>query len=224
MRDLALVARRLIEDFPEYYPMFAETEFAFDGRAPQNTRNRNPVLTLGIGADGLKTGHTQEAGYGLVGSAAQGDRRIIWVISGLETAQERARESEALVNWAFRQFSQQEVITAGTELARAEVWMGAAKTVGLTVAEDLVTLIPVLSTSDLTGEVIYEGPVRTPVRRGDRLGTLIFAPEGLPEMEIPLVAMEDVERGGFLPRLTTVSGLLFKRLQQGPDQGQEGAL
>jgi D-alanyl-D-alanine carboxypeptidase (penicillin-binding protein 5/6) len=220
MRDLALLARRLIEDFPEYYPMFAETEFQFDGRAPQNTRNRNPVLTLGIGADGLKTGHTQEAGFGLTGSAQQGERRIIWVISGLDTAEERARESEAIVNWAFRQFTQKELIKAGTEIARAEVWMGAAETVGLTIEQDFATLIPTLSTSDLKAELIYEGPLRAPVLRGDRVGELVFKPEGLPETRVPLVASEDVITGGFMPRLKTVTGLLLSRLQQGP----EGAL
>src|SRR6056297_3555869 len=124
MRDLALVARRLIEDFPEFYPMFAETEYLFDGRAPQNTQNRNPLLRLGIGADGLKTGHTQEAGYGLVGSAKQGDRRVVFVVSGIDTAAQRAKEAEAIVNWAFRQFVEKEVLKAGTEVARADVWMG----------------------------------------------------------------------------------------------------
>lgn len=217
MRDLALVAQRTIEDFPEFYEMYAETEFAFDGRSPENVRNRNPVLTMGIGADGLKTGHTQESGYGLVGSAVQDGRRIVWVISGLETVQQRARESEAIVNWAFRQFSRQTVIEAGSELARADVWMGAAPTVGLTIAEDLDTLVPALSTAKLNAEVVYEGPLRTPVRKGDELGYLRFAPEGLPEKEIPLVAMEDVARGGFLPRLSTVSGLLIRRLRQGPE-------
>src|SRR6056297_2375291 len=95
MRDLALLARRIIEDFPGFYPMFSETLFEFDGRAPQNTRNRNPLLRLDIGADGLKTGHPKEAGFGLAGSAKQGDRRVIFVISGLETRQARAEEAEA---------------------------------------------------------------------------------------------------------------------------------
>jgi len=220
MRDLALLARLLIEEFPEYYPMFAETEFAFDGRAPQNTRNRNPLLTLGIGADGLKTGHTVEAGFGLVGSAKQGDRRIIFVISGLETAQARAQEAEAIVNWGFRQFTQKELIKAGTEVARGEVWMGAADTVGLAPAEDINTLIPVLSTADLKANVVYEGPLRAPIATGDQLGELVFSPEGLPEIRVPLVATEDVAKGGFLPRMKTVSLLLLTRLQQGP----EGAL
>mgnify|MGYP005846671173 CR=1 FL=1 len=220
MRDLALLARRIIEDFPEYYPMFAETEFAFDGRAPQNSRNRNPVLSLGIGADGLKTGHTSEAGYGLTGSAQQGGRRIIWVVSGLDSAQARAQESEAIVNWAFRQFTRKELIKSGSEIARADVWMGAQSTVGLTVSKDLETLIPALSASELTAEVVYEGPLKAPLRQGDIVGELVFAPEGLPETRVPLVVSEDVEKGGFLPRIKTVSGLLLGRLQQGP----EGAL
>lgn len=94
VHDLAILAQRLITDFPELYGMFSETDFAFDGRAPANTRNRNPILGLGIGADGLKTGHTNEAGYGLVGSAKQGDRRVIFVISGLDSTRARAEEAE----------------------------------------------------------------------------------------------------------------------------------
>ena len=89
VHDLAILAQHIIEDFPEFYPMFAETEFKFDGRAPQNVRNRNPLLSLQIGADGLKTGHTSEAGYGLVGSAKQDDRRVIFVITGLDSTQSR---------------------------------------------------------------------------------------------------------------------------------------
>lgn len=220
MRDLALLARLLIEEFPEYYPMFSETEFKFDGRAPQNTQNRNPLLKLGIGADGLKTGHTQAAGYGLVGSAQQGDRRIVFVISGLDSAQSRAQEAEAIVNWAFRQFSQKELAKSGSELARAEVWMGDADTVGLTPVRDINTLVPVLSQVGVKAEIIYTGPLRAPLSKGDQVGELVITPEGLPETRVPLMAMDDVAKGGFLPRLKTVSGLLLTRLQQGP----EGAL
>jgi D-alanyl-D-alanine carboxypeptidase (penicillin-binding protein 5/6) len=217
MRDLALLARRIIEDFPDFYKMFAETEFRFDGRAPSNIYNRNPLLTLGIGADGLKTGHTQEAGYGLTGSAAQGDRRVIFAISGLETAEARARESEAIVTWAFRQFAQKSVVKAGVELARAPVWMGEAPSVGLTAAEDVNTLLPVLGGGELKAEIVYTGPVRAPLAKGDVVAELVFAPEGLPETRVPLVAAEDVALGGFMTRLRTVSGLLISRLQQGPE-------
>ncbi|WP_138934392.1 D-alanyl-D-alanine carboxypeptidase family protein [Roseovarius arcticus] len=220
MRDLALVSRHIIADFPQFYPMFAETEFAFDGRAPQNTQNRNPLLNLGIGADGLKTGHTQAAGYGLVGSAKQDDRRVLFVLSGLTTAQARAEESEAIVNWAFRQFAENTLVTAGTDVAQAEVWMGDAATVGLVTGADLTMLLPVLGGDQIKAEVIYTGPLQAPIAAGTQVAELVVAPEGMPETRVPLLAGADVARGGFVTRLQTVSGLLLKRLQQGP----EGAL
>jgi len=216
MRDLGLLARHIIEDFPEFYPMFAEREFRFDGRAPSNIYNRNPLLGLGIGADGLKTGHTQAAGYGLVGSAMQGDRRVIFAITGLDSAAQRARESEAIVNWAFRQFARKTVLRAGQEVARASVWMGEADTVGLAPAEDFETLLPVLDSERLSAEVVYTGPVRAPVAKGDPLAELVLAPEGLPEMRVPLVATEAVAQGGFATRLRMVAGELLARLREGP--------
>ncbi|MEM7074109.1 MAG: D-alanyl-D-alanine carboxypeptidase family protein [Pseudomonadota bacterium] len=223
MRDLAILAERLIEDFPEFYPMFAETEFEFDGRAPQNKRNRNPVLQLGIGADGLKTGHTQEAGYGLVGSARQGDRRVIFVISGLESAGQRAKEAEALVNWSFRQFAERTLATAGQQIARAPVWMGGAATVGLTPVEDIVMLVPAISSKELAAEIVYTGPLEAPVAQGQTVAELVIMPEGMPERRIDLVAAEGVSRGGFTVRLKTVAGLLMSRLRQGASPAQEAS-
>lgn len=217
MRDLAIVAERLIEDFPEFYPLFAEETFEFDGRAPKNVQNRNPILGLGIGADGLKTGHTREAGFGLVGSARQGDRRVIFVVSGLETAQDRARESEALINWSFRQFTKREIARAGTPLAEAPVWMGAERSVTLVPQDDVVSLVPVLAASGLSGEVVFTGPVKAPIAAGQVLGELVFTPEGLPETRVPLVAGQAVERGGFAVRITTVAQTLLKRLAAGPE-------
>lgn len=216
VRDLAVLARRLIEDFPEFYPLFAETEFAFDGRAPSNTRNRNPLLQLGIGADGLKTGHTQEAGYGLVGSAKQGDRRVIFVISGLDTERVRAEEAEALVNWSFRQFAEKTVARAGQPLAQAEVWMGREQSVGLVPEDDLTILLPVLTAGDLKAEVVFQGPVPAPVTQGQRLAELVISPEGLPEVRLPLVADRAVPKGGFVVRVTTAARLLLQRFANGP--------
>ncbi|MEM6375833.1 MAG: D-alanyl-D-alanine carboxypeptidase family protein [Pseudomonadota bacterium] len=215
MRDLAILAERIITDFPEFYPMFAETEFAFDGRAPKNVRNRNPLLGLGIGADGLKTGHTQEAGYGLVGSAVQGERRVIFVVSGIDTVAQRARETEALINWSFRQFTELEIATAGEELGRAEIWMGSAPTVGLTPAEDIVTMVPTLSAGPLAAEIVYTGPIEAPIQAGQEVAELLISPEGMPEMRVALLATEAVARGGFMVRLKTVSEILFQRLLTG---------
>lgn len=217
VRDLALLARRIIEDFPEFYPMFAETEYAFDGRAPQNTQNRNPLLRLGIGADGLKTGHTQRAGYGLVGSAKQDGRRIIVVLSGIDTARRRAEEAEAMLTWGFRQFAEKSLVRAGTRVASADVWMGAAPGVGLVPAGDVSALVPAVGSDTLDAEVIYDGPVRAPVSEGDELARLVFTPEGLPQRSVPLFAASDVARGGFLVRLRTVSQLLLDRLRRGPE-------
>lgn len=217
MRDLALISGRIITDFPEFYKMFAEREFAFDNRAPQNVQNRNPLLGLGIGVDGLKTGHTQEAGYGLTGSAAQGNRRVIFVISGLETARARAEEAEAIVNWAFRQFAERQVLKAGEVLAEADVWMGDAPRIGLVARDDFSTLLPVLIGETVPAEIVYDGPFRAPIEKGQELAQLIIRPEGLEETRVPLVADRDVSRGGFMVRMKTVSAILLNRLTKGPE-------
>ncbi|TCL08252.1 D-alanyl-D-alanine carboxypeptidase (penicillin-binding protein 5/6) [Shimia isoporae] len=209
MRDLALLANHLITEFPEFYPMFAETEFAFDGRAPSNTRNRNPLLKLDIGADGLKTGHTQEAGYGLVGSAKQGNRRVIFAISGLSSEKERAEVSEQIVSWAFRQFSETTLAREGQRIAEANVWMGKDQRVGLVPAKDIDVLLPVLAQGKVKGEVIYNGPLEAPIAKGDQLAELVLMPEDLPQMRIPLVAEADVAEGGFGVRVSTAMSTLF---------------
>ncbi|WP_394177406.1 D-alanyl-D-alanine carboxypeptidase family protein [Yoonia maritima] len=218
VEDLGILADRLIKDFPTYYPLFAEREFAFDGRVPSNSRNRNPVLSLGIGADGLKTGHTSEAGYGLVGSAKQGDRRIIFVLTGLSSEQARAEEAERLVNWAYRQFAQKDVVDAGSRIATADVWMGAAPTVGLTVAENLSLLVPVLNQGNVEAEVVYNGPIQAPIAAGDQLAELVINLDGLPEKRVPLIAEADVPEGGFATRLRTAATVLWTKF--GPQSSE----
>lgn len=209
--DLALLADRLIVDFPEFYPMFAETEFLFDPQESKNRFNRNPLLGAVPGADGLKTGHTQEAGYGLVGSAKQGNRRVIFVISGLDSTADRARDSEAIVNWAFRQFAEADLIRGGARLAEAPVWMGEAQTVGLVPASDHTVLVPVLSAEGIVSEIVYDSPINAPIEKGQRLGELIVKPEGLPEVRVPLVAEDAVAEGGFMVRMTAVAQVLFQQ-------------
>lgn len=203
VRDLGILAEHLIEDFPTFYPIFAEQEFHFDGRVPSNSQNRNPILGLGIGADGLKTGHTTEAGYGLVGSAKQGDRRIIFVVTGLSSMDERRSESERIVNWAFRQFAQREVVKAGSQLADAQVWMGAAPSVGLVSTEAVNLLVPALNPQGVSAEIVYTGPIAAPITEGQQLAELVVTREGLPEARYPLVAAAAVAQGGFSVRLKT---------------------
>ncbi len=216
VHDLAVLADRLITDFPEYYPLFAEEEFEFDGRAPANTRNRNPLLKLDIGADGLKTGHTQEAGYGLVGSAKQGDRRVIFVLTGIDTTAQRAEEAESVVNWSFRNFVERTVATEETPIAEAQLWMGEKRTVGLVPEGDLNVLFPVLGTQNVEAEVVYDGPINAPVAKGQQLAELVIKPDGLPEIRRPLFAAEDVALGGFLVRMMTVGGIVLKDVINNP--------
>ncbi|WP_446728375.1 D-alanyl-D-alanine carboxypeptidase family protein [Phaeobacter sp. QD34_3] len=218
MRDLGILAERLIEDFPQYYPLFSERSFEFDGRAPSNTRNRNPLLSLGIGADGLKTGHTSEAGYGLVGSAKQGERRVIFVITGLDSTKARAEEAEALVNWSFRQFTQKTIAKAGVPVAEAEVWRGAERSVGLVPAEDLTILLPALTGKDVNAEIVYTGPIDAPIEKGQKLAELVLQPDELPEVRLPLVAERDVAAGGFPVRVKTAAQVLIKRFLSGPEE------
>ncbi len=216
VRDLAILASKLITDFPEYYPMFAETEFAFDGRASKNSRNRNPLLSLGIGADGLKTGHTKEAGYGLVGSAKQGDRRVVFVISGLDSNTARAEEAEAIVNWSFRQFAEKTIAQEGQAISQAEVWMGRQSTVGLVAAEDLKILLPVLADKEIAAEVVYVGPIDAPISKGQQLAELVVIRESLPEVRLPLVADRDVPVGGIVNRVMTAAILLYQQFVGAP--------
>ncbi|MBY5973341.1 D-alanyl-D-alanine carboxypeptidase [Ferrimonas balearica] len=221
MRDLALLATHIIEDFPEFYTYFAEREFAFDGRAPQNIHNRNPLLSMGIGADGLKTGHTEEAGYGLVGSAVDpvSNRRVVFVYAGLDSTQARAEEGRSIVNWAFRQFTESTLVEAGEVLpTRLPVHEGAAMDVGLTVAEDVTTLVPVLTGDGVASEIVARGPVKAPIEKGQELGELVIHPEGLPEKRIPLIAAEAVPHGGFTAKLQSAARYLLRRINEGPEE------
>jgi len=211
MRDLGILAQRLIEDFPEYYPIFAETEFNFMNRVPDNRFNRNPLLKLGIGADGLKTGHTQEAGYGLVGSAKQGNRRIVFAITGLTSDTARAEEAAKLVSWGFSQFAEKTVAKAGVRLAEAEVFMGAESTVGLVPASDIRLLVPALVQETMTAEVVYKGPLTAPVTAGTVVAELVVHVPDLPDHRVDLVAESDVGKAGIIGRLGTAAVALFTR-------------
>jgi D-alanyl-D-alanine carboxypeptidase (penicillin-binding protein 5/6) len=211
MHDLGIIARRLIEEFPEEYTIFKETEFNYANRSEANRFNRNPLLKLNIGADGLKTGHTREAGYGLVGSAVQGNRRVIFVITGLESDTARAEEAERIVNWAFRQFVLKTVAKAGLRVAEAPVWMGRDSTVGLVPAKDVVLLVPASVQDGISAEVSFTGPLAAPLIAGQPVAELIVHVPDLPDARIPLVTEAAVNRAGFAGRLTTAAQVLYQR-------------
>ena len=212
MHDLGILAVRLITEFPEYYPYFALTEFPYDGRSPDNRFNRNPLLKMGIGADGLKTGHTSEAGYGLVGSATQNGRRIVFVISGLDSEKARAEEAQRIADWAFREFIQKTVAKKGQKITDAPVWMGSVKSVGLVVAEDMTLLLPSLAQGSLKAEVKYTGPVEAPFAAGTKLADMVIDIPGHAPVTVPLVAEQDVATGGFATRVGTAFHQMSSRL------------
>ena len=214
VKDLAILANRIVADFPEYYKMFAEETFEFDGRAAANTRNRNPLLGLGIGADGLKTGHTSEAGYGLVGSALQNERRVIFVITGLRSQSVRADEAEAIVNWAFRQFTEKKYGRKNDVIGLAPVWNGASPQVGLALAEDLNLLVPVFDGDDINFNAEIKTPITAPLSKGTTIGNLIISRPNLPTFNVPLVAAENIGLGGFKEKVFSAANFILRSINQ----------
>jgi D-alanyl-D-alanine carboxypeptidase (penicillin-binding protein 5/6) len=199
-RDIATLARRIIRDFPEYYHYDAEKSFRYNGIEQQN---RNPLLQKNL-ADGLKTGHTDEAGYGLVASADRNGRRVIVMVNGLETMRARAEESERLLEWSFREFENVTLFTAGDVVEQAPVHLGTAPTVPLVGGRDVVMTMPRGWRNRAKVTLSYSTPVPAPVQRGTKLGTLAVSGQGVPELEVPLLAGADVPRLGLPGRAIAV--------------------
>jgi len=200
--DLYILAKHLYEDFPEYYHYFSEKDFTFHGI---KQGNRNPLLYRpNTGVDGLKTGHTEEAGFGLVASAVRDNRRIFMVVHGLGSMQNRADEAGQLLDWAFRSFGDYTVAKKGTILAQADVWMGQQKTVPLTVPKDLLVTLPVSDREKVVAKAVYDGPVSAPVAAGQPIGELVMQVPGMPDFHAPLVAAADVPQLGFAGRVVAM--------------------
>ncbi len=196
--DLVLLAQKIIEEFPEYYYFYSEKSFVYNGIKQSN---RNPLLYKGMGADGLKTGHTVESGYGLTASVLRGDRRLILVVNGLPSKKARAREPERLLEWGFREFDNYALLKAGDKMEDAAVWLGKDATVPLIVENDLTLTLPKKARRDMRATVRYDSPVPAPIAKGTRLATLTFSAPGTDPVEVPLVAANDVERLGLVGRL-----------------------
>jgi len=198
-RDLIFLTERMVNEFPEYYHYFAETEFTWD---KVTQKNRNPLLYLDIGADGLKTGHTEEAGYGLTGSAKRGDRRIAFIVTGLDSARARSVEAERLTTWAFREFKTGKIANAGQIVGEAEVWIGAADTVPLAPKDDVIATAPFGGLDKMKVTVRYDGPIEAPIALGQPIAELIVEAPDMPPVSTPLVAAAAVDRGGLISRVT----------------------
>lgn len=197
-RDVAHLSQRMIQDFPQYYPLFQETEFTYN---EIRQGNRNPLLYDYPGADGLKTGHTDASGYGLAASAVRNGRRLILVMNGLESVQDRAREAERLLDWGFREFANYTLFRAGEVVEDAPVWLGEQPTVPLVIQQDLTITLSRTARRQLVVKAVYDSPVPAVVLAGTRLATLVIeAPETTP-IELPLLAGADVGRLGLLGRL-----------------------
>jgi D-alanyl-D-alanine carboxypeptidase (penicillin-binding protein 5/6) len=207
-RDLSILARRLIQDFPDLYRMYAERSFRWNNITQEN---RNPVLGRVSGADGLKTGHTEEAGYGLTASAKRGERRLILVVNGLGSMRARAEEAERLLEWGFREFENVVLFRAADTIEEVPVHLGERRTVPLVGGRDVVATLPRGWRQSLQARLRYDAPVAAPVVRGQELGQLEVSGRGVPAMTLPLFAGGDVERQGLVARIPSVLGRLVGR-------------
>ena len=198
--DIARLAWHIIHDFPQYYKFDEQKTFRYSNIEQEN---RNPLVQRGT-ADGLKTGHTDAGGYGLVASADRNGRRVIVVLNGMPSMRQRAEQGERLMDWAFANFENVTLFTAGDVIERAPVWLGTAETVPLVGGRDLILTLPRDWRRNAKIEVQYDAPVRAPISRGDTLGKLVISGSDVPAMTLPLLAGADVPRLGLPGRALAV--------------------
>lgn len=197
-QDLAVLSEKLVTEFPELYKIYAEKTFTYS-KIKQS--NRNPLLYRNIGADGLKTGHTEEAGYGLTASAVRGERRIIMVLNGLGSIRQRSQESLRVMEWAFRTFKPYALFKKDEVITKADIWLGDAPSVSLMIPEDLKLTLSREARDKMKVTVKMNNPVAAPVRKGQKLATLVVTAPNFQTREIPLLAAEDVGQLGFVGRI-----------------------
>ncbi len=209
-RDLATLSLAIIEEFPEFYHYFKETEFTYGGIRQMN---RNPLLYKEIGVDGLKTGHTKLSGYGLAASALRGDRRIILVVNGLNTRKARSREPERLLEWAYREFKSYLLFRPGEKIANAPVWLGNVPSVPLVIKDEVKLTFPRKHRRKLKVKLVYDGPIPSPIKKGTQVGKVIITVPDKEIIKVPVIAGADVEQLGLLGRLwSAVSAILLGNL------------
>ena len=199
VRELAMLARFLIYTFPEYYHFFGQRDFTFN---KHTFNNRNPLIFApDLGVDGLKTGYIEEAGYGLVASAKRGEQRLILVVNGLNTKQEREGEPRRLIEWGFKSFRPFRLFDEGQKVSDALVWGGTQHYVPLVGDGNINIILPATASGKVSASIVYQGPIKAPIRKGDRVAVLrITSSESSATNEIPLYAADDVGASNFLMR------------------------
>ncbi len=207
-KDLVTLANKIREEYPSYYKIFNDLEFTWDGITQ---KNRNPLLYMNLGADGLKTGYTEEAGYGLIASAKQNGRRITFVITGLKSMGQRAREAKGITTWAFKKFKLKTFFQKSSTILEAPVWRGEKETVKISATNDVQILISNDSKEKIKMHVVLKEPLIAPLKKGQKInGQLIIETAPLIKTSIekkqiffPIEVSEDLDRGGLANKLTT---------------------
>jgi len=206
-RDLTTLARHIIADFPEYYSLYSETNFTFNGITQGN---RNPLLyKVGSGADGLKTGHTEAAGYGLTASAIRNGRRLVLVANGMASTKARDEETAKLMDWGFREFTIRNLFAANEKVADAEIWLGDKASIPLVIAKDLVVTLPRATAQSINVKVVYDGPLPAPIAKGTEVGKLVVEAKEMAAISVPLIAGEEAGRLNFFGRLKAAAMYIF---------------
>jgi D-alanyl-D-alanine carboxypeptidase (penicillin-binding protein 5/6) len=205
-RDLAILARHLIADYPEDYHYFSEINFTYHGI---KQGNRDPLLYKHVGADGIKTGHAEGPGYSLVSSGQQNGRRIIMVVQGLDSKQSRSDEALQLYQWAFRNFDNVTVAKASAPLIQAPVWLGAEETVALGPKQDVVMTLPRDAKAQMKATAVFDGPLAAPLAAGQQVGVLRLEAPGVAPIEVPLIATAAVGRLGAFGRMIAAAKYLI---------------
>lgn len=198
VRDLAKLVAATIRDFPDLYHYYSEKSFIFNDI---KQGNRNPLLYKDLGADGLKTGHTEESGYGLAASAERDGRRVIVVAHGMESTRQRGEQVERLIDWAFREWDHVALFESGEIVSNIPVWLGDEEQVPVVLQEDLTVAVPLRSMRRMTISVVHRKAVPAPISRGDEIARLVVAAPEMKPVEVPLYAGADVGERGFFGRI-----------------------
>ncbi len=205
--DLATLGLALIKNFPEEYKYYSEIDFTYNNI---KQGNRNPLLYRNIGADGIKTGHAEEAGYGLMGSAVRNGRRVVMVLNGMASMNERAQESTRLMEWALSNFTNISILQNGVQVATAPVVMGVERSVPVIVDKDLMVTVPRMAGTSVKAQALFKGPLHAPVKKGQEVGIIRVEVPNMKPIELPIFAAKDVPALGFFPAfLEKIERMLF---------------